>query len=652
MNNYIKLKQKKKERHSLIETSKLGTKMKNGCYKFYKKKCSNSPDINYDREEIMKKVKIDLLQKKENAKIVKIIKKTEDNKKEVSEYIQLQQLGKGASGICYLFESVEDGTRCAAKIVLKSNINDEHIRNEISLQQTFDHPKIVKVKKYTEDNDKVYILLELCKNKTLEHLIEKRKYLTEPEVQCYIFQLIQGLKYLHSKKIIHRDLKPSNIYLDEKLELKIGDFGLVGKMNSDNDRKTTVCGTPYYMAPEINNGNGKGYSFEVDIWSMGIIMYHLLTGQLPFEEKEKTKLYHMIVNDDFNFPEKPKISNIAQDLIRQILVKDPKRRPGLNQILYHDFFHIGKIPRFLNDSTLTNEPTIQEIRKYMPNADENGRVNKEVVNKCLYKIIPNNNIDIRYEDIDTFIDNDNQNIKGKDFNIRITTFHKSHYNFCFYEFNNNLKGIIFKKDDEDEKYEGIKLILNEMTEEFYEIKSDEEEKIQKYKVDKCPEHLKNYLKKFMKYSKKRDESKKSKESVSDINTEKEEDNSKDNSIIEVFTLSERENENENKKEENEEKNIIYIKNFNEGDYATFFELSNDNKQVNFKDGVKMIFSEKKGLAQYIDKNKKNKIISLVNIMQNENKKFTKRLRYIKNSNIKELNVKINSKSKKSSDMKY
>ena len=191
-----------------------------------------------------------------------------------------------------------------------------------------------------------------------------------------------------------------------------------------------------------------------------------------------------------------------------------------------------------------------------------------------------------------------------------------------------------------------------MTDEFYEIKCDDKgEKIQKYKVDKCPEHLENYLKKFMKYSKRRDESKKSKETISDISTKKEEDNSKDNSIIGTVTLSDSDSENENKKEENEERNIIYIKNFNERDYATFFDLSNDNKQVNFKDGVKMIFSEKKGFAQYIDKNKKNKIISLFNIMQNENKKFTKRLRYIKNSNINELNDKINIKSKKSSDMK-
>ena len=81
-----------------------------------------------------------------------------------------------------------------------------------------------------------------------------------------MFQLIQGLKYLHDRNIIHRDLKISNLFLDEKLELKIGDFGLIAKLNNSRDRRYTYCGTPYYMAPEVIEPGEKGYSFEVDIW--------------------------------------------------------------------------------------------------------------------------------------------------------------------------------------------------------------------------------------------------------------------------------------------------------------------------------------------------------------------------------------------------
>ena len=157
-----------------------------------------------------------------------------------------------------------------------------------------------------------------------------------------MFQLIQGLKYLHSNNIIHRDLKPNNLFLDDKLELKIGDFGLIAKLTNNKERRKTICGTPCYMAPEIYEPDEKGYSFEVDIWSIGVIIFNLLTGQLPFydENKDRFIIQQKIIEGNFKFPSNPTISEVAKDLIKQILVKDPKKRPSLTQILYHDFFHL------------------------------------------------------------------------------------------------------------------------------------------------------------------------------------------------------------------------------------------------------------------------------------------------------------------------
>ena len=646
-------------------------------YQKYKKRKSNSPDINNDASEIIRKIKIYLFKRKNKELIV--IKEKKKNEEEVLEFFELGHLGKGAFGVCYLYESVDEGERCAAKIIekdsLKGDRSQQNIINEISLQKSFNHPKIVKVKKYAEDDKKIYILLELCKNNTLEHLIKKRGHLTEIETKCYIFQLIQGIKYLHNKNIIHRNLKPSNIFLDEKLELKIGDFGLVGKLNNKKKRRYSFCGTPAFMAPEIIDKRKRGYSLEVDIWSLGIIMYNLLTGQLPFNGngKEPKKLYDKILYQKLEFPQSPEISNVAQNLLTQILEKNPKKRPGLNQILYHDFFHIGTFPEFLNVSTIDKAPSPEEIRKYMPDADKNGRVNKEeIVNMCLYKLIVNNNIDIKYEDIGTYIIKHEDSIKGQKFEYWVTYIHKSHNGFYYYEMNNNLKGIIFQEDSDDDKYEGVKLMLNEKTQEFYVINHrDYVDDIKKYKVDDCPSSLKGNLDDFLKYCKKFKKMKEQyyKNKNSDIDDDHQIiENEDSNSIIEQNTVSSYNNirkgnssssisestssimtENNEKDNSAEEKELIYISSFSVEKYAIFIVLSDNVKQVKFNDRIDILISEEKEIAQYVDTDNNKTVLSLVNIMKNSNKEFAKRLKYIKKVNQKELKNKINIKSEREKD---
>ena len=197
-----------------------------------------------------------------------------------------------------------------------------------------DNPKVVGLKDFFEDYKNIYIILELCKNKSLADYLENRGgKLTEIEVKCFIFQLLQGLKSLHNNKIIHRDLKPSNLLLDDKYELKIGDFGKIAEITENKKRRYTVCGTYYYMAPEMFENNGKGYSFEVDIWSVGIIMYQLLTGKLPFNGENIDEIIKNILEFEPKSLDVSGLSTVAADLIKQILIKNPKHRPAINQII-------------------------------------------------------------------------------------------------------------------------------------------------------------------------------------------------------------------------------------------------------------------------------------------------------------------------------
>lgn len=105
----------------------------------------------------------------------------------------------------------------------------------------------------------MYIVLELCPNQTLNDLLKRKKKLTESEIQYYMIQLLDALIYLHQEKVIHRDLKLGNLFLDEKMTIKLGDFGLASKLDFPGEKRRTICGTPNYIAPEILESKGHSY---------------------------------------------------------------------------------------------------------------------------------------------------------------------------------------------------------------------------------------------------------------------------------------------------------------------------------------------------------------------------------------------------------
>ena len=294
----------------------------------------------------------------------KIIKVTGDV--QTRKYFKGRLLGKGGFAKCYEFTCSENKKIFAAKVVAKSGLVKSRAKqkliSEIKIHKSLHHPQIVVFEHYFEDTENVYILLEMCQNQTLNELLKRRKRLTEIEVQCYIVQLIKALKYLHSHRVIHMDLKLGNLFLTEKMELKVGDFGLATKLDFEGERKRTVCGTPNYIAPEILDGK-TGHSYEVDIWSLGVIIYTLIIGKPPFETRDVKTTYKRIKMNAYTFPENAIISEAAKNLISQILVLDPAKRPTLDQILTHDFFNQGtSIPKLLPTSTLACTPSLSYIR--------------------------------------------------------------------------------------------------------------------------------------------------------------------------------------------------------------------------------------------------------------------------------------------------
>ncbi|XP_004066031.1 serine/threonine-protein kinase PLK1 [Oryzias latipes] len=265
-------------------------------------------------------------------------------------------LGKGGFAKCFEITDMETKQVFAGKIVPKSLILKQHQRekmsSEISIHKSLNHANIVGFHGFFEDDDFVYVVLEICRRRSLLELHKRRKAVTEPEARYYMTQLLKGVHYLHSNKVIHRDLKLGNIFLNDDMEVKIGDFGLATKIEFDGERKKTLCGTPNYIAPEVLCK--KGHSYEVDVWSLGCILYTLLVGKPPFETSCLKDTYNRIKKNNYTIPWQ--INPSASALIKRMLHADPAQRPTITDLQTDEFFTSGYVPLRLPTTCLTVPP--------------------------------------------------------------------------------------------------------------------------------------------------------------------------------------------------------------------------------------------------------------------------------------------------------
>lgn len=251
----------------------------------------------------------------------------------------------------------------AAKTIAKASIKTwkakDKLITEIRIHKMLTHPNIVKFIDCFEDESNMYILLEVCTNNSMMSMLRKRKTLTEPEAKFFLTQIIGGIMYMHEMGVIHRDLKLGNIFLDDNMTVKIGDFGLAAQLYSNTERKKTICGTPNYIAPEVLFEKETGHSFEVDVWSVGIILYAIIVGKPPFQSRDIDSIYQRIKENNYGFPE-GSASKESKELITCLLNNDPNKRPKLNEILTFDFFKVS-FPASINAVSLTQVPDLVNV---------------------------------------------------------------------------------------------------------------------------------------------------------------------------------------------------------------------------------------------------------------------------------------------------
>ncbi|RIA94503.1 kinase-like domain-containing protein [Glomus cerebriforme] len=300
-------------------------------------------------------------------------------KKPDHEYKRRGLLGEGGFGRCYEVETKE-GKILAIKVVDKASLrnqkNKDKLLSEIAIHKRLNHPHIVKFYDCFEDQSFVYLLLELCENKTLAFMNKKRQRLTEPEVRYFMLQLLNACEYMQRQFVIHRDLKLANLFLSKDMKIKIGDFGLAAQLEREGERKKTICGTPNYIAPEVLFDQTNGHSFEADVWSLGVIMYTLLFGKPPFQtDGEVHQIYRKIKELKYEFPSHiTNVSKEAKKLINLMLILEPEKRLTIQQILNHEFFSLGMTPAIIPVSALNIAPCFDVPQLNKPDKPVNSSV--------------------------------------------------------------------------------------------------------------------------------------------------------------------------------------------------------------------------------------------------------------------------------------
>ncbi|XP_049582706.1 serine/threonine-protein kinase SIK2 isoform X1 [Syngnathus scovelli] len=243
-------------------------------------------------------------------------------------------LGKGNFAVVKLARHRIAKTEVAIKIIDKTQldaVNLEKIYREVQIMKMLDHPHIIKLYQVMETKNMLYLVTEYAKNGEIFDYLAKHGRLSEIEARRKFWQILSAVEYCHNRKIVHRDLKAENLLLDGHMNIKIADFGF-GNFFEPGEPLATWCGSPPYAAPEIFEGQ-QYEGPQLDIWSMGVVLYVLVCGALPFDGPTLPVLRQRVLEGRFRIPYF--MTEDCEHLIRRMLVLDPSKRLSVAQIKEH-----------------------------------------------------------------------------------------------------------------------------------------------------------------------------------------------------------------------------------------------------------------------------------------------------------------------------
>lgn len=274
-------------------------------------------------------IRITLGLKKEYKKNIWVdrIKQAGCIKKFKEYYIKEKVIGNGNFSEVYVATNKLDGVKYAVKVINKNNLEDYHrdmIRNEIAILKILDHEGIINFIESFHSLTNLYIVFNYIEGVELKELIRSSDF-SEDKARKIVISLLETIKYLRTVGVIHRDLKFENFILTKNFETILLDFGL-SVFSFQSEKLNRVCGTIYYCAPEVLCE--KGYNFQIDMWSLGAILYAMISKKFPFYSPDKNKIKKMIANTepDYCSDSWKKVSDLAKDFTQKLLRKNPEER--------------------------------------------------------------------------------------------------------------------------------------------------------------------------------------------------------------------------------------------------------------------------------------------------------------------------------------
>lgn len=260
----------------------------------------------------------------------------------ISKYLvndDVEPIGVGGFSVVKEATSRSTGEKVAVKIVPACYATD--IKREAETMKKIQNPHILQMYDIFSAEKNVFMVTELAIGGDLFGIVEAYTYLPEAESREITRRVLLGVEYLHSRGVVHRDLKPQNILCcseQDITQVKIGDFGLSKILSADSLLKTR-CGSPHYLAPEVLTC--PSYDSKVDIWSVGVIAYVMLTGSLPFYSEDIREVIKHVMLAEYTWPEDVIVSGLAKDFVRRLVDKDPNRRPTASECLNHPWITMG-----------------------------------------------------------------------------------------------------------------------------------------------------------------------------------------------------------------------------------------------------------------------------------------------------------------------
>ncbi|CAG2235396.1 MARK [Mytilus edulis] len=291
-------------------------------------------------QTVHESVTIDHRQTDDNANPRITSSRARSDEPHIGKYRLIKTIGKGNFAKVKLAKHVPTGREVAIKIIDKTQLNPSSLQKlfrEVRIMKMLDHPNIVKLFEVIQTEKTLYLVMEYASGGEVFDYLVAHGRMKEKEARAKFRQIVSAVQYCHQKHIVHRDLKAENLLLDGDMNIKIADFGFSNEFVPGN-KLDTFCGSPPYAAPELFQGK-KYDGPEVDVWSLGVILYTLVSGSLPFDGQNLKELRERVLRGKYRIPFY--MSTDCENLLKKFLVLNPTKRASLENIMRDKWMNVG-----------------------------------------------------------------------------------------------------------------------------------------------------------------------------------------------------------------------------------------------------------------------------------------------------------------------